>query len=577
MITYTVCGNTSFTSHSATDDLGRKNFDEVQTGIGFITRQFTYHKGKVTDEHKNKEKLKSGPVTNLVKRIEMSDGRILSYEYDKEERIRKISESDKSAPDTVVSETVYTYDSLGQLIKEIRDGVVINEMTYDKYGNIKTRNGIAYTYGNSIWKDQLTGYGDRTISYDAQGNPVNYFGHTLTWEKGRQLKKYDSNTYTYNANGIRTGKTVSGVKHSYRLEGTKILSEKWGNNTLTPLYDNKDEVCGIVFNGASYYFLKNLQGDVISILDSGRNRVAEYLYDAWGVCTVVNDETEEGIAEVNPFRYRSYYYDSETGMYYLQSRYYDPVVGRFINADKIIGANGDYASYALYTYCGNCPVDRYDSVGSKWKISWKKVKNNINKCWNGFKQFVRTASNKTNRYAVNLGIDTAGIGAWFLNMSKDSNGVYHANFDCWQQYFGYNDFYDFMFDIGTSMDNRKFKFFSGNEWYILWAWKGNYINLGAGAELGIYYGGGPHWLVDKNLAMDMSMTLKYRGTTIITYSARTWWLTGFNPKYLEVEASDLQVSYTVKFAKKSMYKDFKSKHKDTWIFKNIMKTASYTF
>ena len=138
-------------------------------------------------------------------------------------------------------------------------------MTYDKYGNIKTRNGIAYTYGNSIWKDQLTGYGDRTISYDAQGNPVNYLGHTLTWEKGRQLKKYDSNTYTYNANGIRTGKTVSGVKHSYRLEGTKILSEKWGNNTLTPLYDNKDEVCGIVFNGASYYFLKNLQGDVISI------------------------------------------------------------------------------------------------------------------------------------------------------------------------------------------------------------------------------------------------------------------------------------------------------------------------
>ena len=265
MITYTVCGNTSFTSHSATDDLGRKNFDEVQTGIGFITRQFTYHKGKVTDEHKNNEKLKSGSVTNLVKRIEMSDGRILSYDYDKEERIRKVSESDKSAPDTVVSETVYTYDSLGQLIKEIRDGVVINEMTYDKYGNIKTRNGIAYTYGNSIWKDQLTGYGDRTISYDAQGNPVNYLGHTLTWEKGRQLKKYDSNTYTYNANGIRTGKTVSGVKHSYRLEGTKILSEKWGNNTLTPLYDNKDEVCGIVFNGASYYFLKNLQGDVISI------------------------------------------------------------------------------------------------------------------------------------------------------------------------------------------------------------------------------------------------------------------------------------------------------------------------
>ena len=365
-MSHTECGGTAFTSRDGTDDFGRKTFDEVQTGIGFITRQFTYHDGKVTDEHKNNEKIMSGPVTNLVKKIVMSDGRILSYEYDKEERIRKVSESDKSAPDTVVSETVYTYDSLGQLIKETRDGVVINEMTYDKYGNIKTRNGIAYTYGNSIWKDQLTGYGDRTISYDAQGNPVNYFGHTLTWEKGRQLKKYDSNTYTYNANGIRTGKTVSGVKHSYRLEGTKILSEKWGNNTLTPLYDNKDEVCGIVFNGASYYFLKNLQGDVISILDSGRNRVAEYLYDAWGVCTVVNDETEEGIAEVNPFRYRSYYYDDETGMYYLQSRYYDPVVGRFINADdvQILGTSETVLGYNLFAYCGNNPVIMIDVTGT---------------------------------------------------------------------------------------------------------------------------------------------------------------------------------------------------------------------
>ena len=116
-------------SEVITDDFGRKTFDEVQTGIGFITRQFTYHKGKFTDEHKNNEKLKSGPVTNLVKRIEMSDGRILSYEYDKEERIRKVTESNDKEPDTVVSETVYTYDSLGQLIKEIRDGVVINEMT----------------------------------------------------------------------------------------------------------------------------------------------------------------------------------------------------------------------------------------------------------------------------------------------------------------------------------------------------------------------------------------------------------------------------------------------------------------
>ena len=89
----------------------------------------------------------------------------IRYSYDKQGQLIKkiITSSNKAEADTVVSETVYTYDSLGQLIKETRDGVVINEMTYDKYGNIKTRNGIAYTYGNSVWKDQLTGYGDKSI------------------------------------------------------------------------------------------------------------------------------------------------------------------------------------------------------------------------------------------------------------------------------------------------------------------------------------------------------------------------------------------------------------------------------
>ena len=91
--------------------------------------------------------------------------------------------------------------------------------------------------------------------------------------------------------------------------------------------------------------------------------------------------------------------------------------------------------------------------------------------------------------AVAVGIDTAKIGAFFLNMSKDKNGVYHASFDCWQQYFGYNKFYDFMFDIGTSMQAKYFDFSYGGRSYRLWAWKGDYINLGAGAELGIYYYG----------------------------------------------------------------------------------------
>ena len=152
-------------------------------------------------------------------------------------------------------------------------------MKYDNYGNIVEKNGKAYTYGNATWKDLLTAYNGQTITYDAQGNPLTYLGHTLTWEKGRQLKSFDGNTYTYNKDGIRITKTVNGVLHTYTLDGTNIVKETWGSNTLIPLYDLDGTVCGIIYNNVSYYFYKNLQGDVIAITDNAGVTVAKYTYD----------------------------------------------------------------------------------------------------------------------------------------------------------------------------------------------------------------------------------------------------------------------------------------------------------
>ena len=136
----------------------------------------------------------------------------------------------------VTNTTLYTYDALGQLLTETVNGEVVNSMEYDNYGNITKKNGKAYTYGDAKWKDLLTSYNSLSISYDAQGNPISYLGHTLTWEKGRQLKKFDNIEYTYNANGIRTSKKVNGVCHSYTLDGSEILGEFWEGNTLVPLY-----------------------------------------------------------------------------------------------------------------------------------------------------------------------------------------------------------------------------------------------------------------------------------------------------------------------------------------------------
>ena len=354
-------GGRTVVSQSKNDSFGRKVFDELQLGTGFVSRQFSYHAGEVTDEHVNGEKLRSTPTTQLVSEIILSDGRTLHYDYDAEERITKVVD----CMDGVSTTYAYTYDAQGQLLTETKDGAVINEMTYDAYGNILTKNGKTYAYRHEIWKDLLTAYDGQSILYDDQGNPVSYMGHTLTWEKGRQLKSFDGITYTYNGNGIRTSKTVDGVKHTYTLDGTKILREEWGGNTLIPLYDNEDTVCGIIYNDIPYYFYKNLQGDIIAIANQNGNVVAKYEYDAWGACTVTEDTSDCNISSINPYRYRGYYFDNEIGLYYLQSRYYDSNTGRFVNGDmpEIINNINESLLLNLFVYCYNNTINYQDFWG----------------------------------------------------------------------------------------------------------------------------------------------------------------------------------------------------------------------
>ena len=166
---------------------------------------------------------------------------------------------------------------------------------------------------------------------------------------------------------------MNGVLHTYTLDGTKILRETWGSNTLIPLYDNEDSVCGIIYNNVPYYFIKNLQGDVIAIVDKEAKTVARYSYDAWGAVTssVTYSELTNNIdiATINPFRYRGYYYDEAVGLYYLQSRYYDPTIGRFINGDDtdVLCFDTDILEEDLYSYCHNSPINSSDPSGYSFK------------------------------------------------------------------------------------------------------------------------------------------------------------------------------------------------------------------
>ena len=177
--------------------------------------------------------------------------------------------------------------------------------------------------------------------------------------------------------------------------------------------------------------------------------------------------------------------------------------------------------------------------------------------------------------------NAAALGAYFLNMSSDEGGIYHANFDCLQQYFGYTDLYDLIFDCATSMLSHKFEFDVNNDGYndhVLWAWKGDYLNLGAGAELGIYEKwdyDSSIWKVNKNDAMKMTLKLDHKNKgTLFDWKPtnRQWWINGFDYKTQNVAREDLTATYTVQFNSSNYYNSFKNQNdiKKYWSFNSNM-------
>ena len=145
-----------------------------------------------------------------------------------------------------------------------------------------------------------------------------------------------------------------------------IVSENRNGNIIQYYYNEAGSVIGLRYNGNDYFFRRNLQGDIISILNTAGQTVVSYEYDPWGNILSTSGSMAATLGADNPFRYRGYYYDNESGFYYLQSRYYDPATGRFLNADDTayIGASGTILGYSLFAYCENNPVSYMDSTGN---------------------------------------------------------------------------------------------------------------------------------------------------------------------------------------------------------------------
>ena len=305
----------------------------------------------------------------------------------------------------------WNYDELGNIKKRVNHTIrtITNPVTNVTHEDEKT---ITVEFGYSVdpdsdgdgiseagWNNLLTTvtttkYLDgialssetENIDYDAIGNPITYLGATLTWN-GRQLTGYskgtNSITYEYDADGLRTYKNVNSATSKYYYVNGRLHYEERSNGTkLYFYYDSNGYLTGIEYDDTNYYPATNLKGDVVAIYDADGICVAKYEYDAWGkVISVIDcdyfDETKDeivpkditndinstDIAMVNPIRYRGYYYDSETELYYLQSRYYNAEVGRFLNSDSISDSGSGVLGYNTFIYCANNPVNASDPSG----------------------------------------------------------------------------------------------------------------------------------------------------------------------------------------------------------------------
>lgn len=353
-----------------------------------------------------KDSLRGSGYTTTQLATETVVGVEYGYNYDNMGNITSITRGGSAYRE-------YMYDSLGQLTQERNLSTnTMTSYTYNHLGNITVKNiddanginekGIVrYGYSadsNAGWKYLLTSITTEdytkgtttteTIDYDAIGNPLSYRGASMSWF-GRQLRTYSKGSttasFTYDADGLRSSKTVNGTKTEYQYVGDQLFYEDRGNgNKLYYFYDSYGNLTRIYHhnNGtkAAYYVATNAQGDVVALYNASGKKVGAYDYDAWGnqrvfvvtqdsnganVHTQINPETQylNHIVNLNPFRYRGYFYDRDLGLYYLQSRYYDASIGRFINADGYITTGQGVLSHNMYAYCGNNPVMYSDPSG----------------------------------------------------------------------------------------------------------------------------------------------------------------------------------------------------------------------
>ena len=511
--------------------------------------------------------------------------------------------------------TEYAYDAANQLIRSV-SGDLVTDYRYDPRGNL-----LEQTENHERTK---------LFSYDA-------FNHMSAF-----IGKERSASYEYNGFGHRTAaryfdtdtkEPVEAKEFLYDLTGTfgNLLEERSGDRATAYVWNG--DLVSSVTDGAVRFFLHDLIGSPVRAADESGSVRESFAWDSFGNSTMKNTGPEPA------FGFAGYYADPAAGMYVTHHRGYMAAEGRFAGRDLMSGLVGSPQTLNSYLYCWNRPLDLvdYDGAFPTWRDiengfrhTVDSMKDGIKDAWDtgaryireGTKNIFNGAKDLYDRYvpkevqdiiseggkqlmgwgrsviewdpfgwgSISDGmawLTKSWVGEWFLDkvsFTRTSDGVYHAKQNCWQSPFGYNDFYDYVFDGTTSCDNQKFPFTCNGTEYTIWMWKGDYLNLGAGCETGIYYGDPESFhrysATDTGITQTIMLRDKNTGKIIFEYNPNepTWWITGFNPKYQDYNKDDLEVTGSICFKDnpelwEAFYKRYRKA--EGWCFNEETKTAYY--
>ena len=518
----------------------------------------------------------------------------MCYTYDERSRVTQRVAVNYNTGETI--DETFTYDAAGNIISATDDCCDTDSFSYDANNRLTYHNGMS-------------------VTYDADGNMTSAYHDgsrdSFRYDSTNRLIGTNTNAYTYNAENVRIRNLCGDSETTYVYNTNAKLSSMLMKTTdgVVTKYVYGRGLIGEETNGVFKTYHFDYRGSTVAITDINGDVTDTFEYDTYGKVT-----NRTGNSDVI-FLYngRDGVVTDANGLIYMRARYYSPELRRFINADILAGDIANAVTLNRYAYANANPVSLIDPKGlsaervryplksksERWMDLYNYTTFDLRSL---FRTDLLEAFEVLTAYGLAEGIIDLVIGA-----SQDENGYYYISQDYWQsaEYVGYNSLYDYLFSIGAGIAGEtepyydKISFSVDDTTYTFWWWKGDYLALGAGAELGIYKEpkdsignllnlpplNHVYTATDEKLKMSMTLEDTKKKKTIFHFTPEEyqWWVNQFDPFTQGIATDDMRVTVNIDFSDngtglfEAFYNQYKNNSRDRWIFDESNQIATLVY